>query len=287
MAEAPHSLGYPDAIVGAMADAVVASGRGRKRTLRVGISGLQGSGKSTLARQLEVVVEKRGLATTRFSLDDFYLTQGERLRLARGVHPLLATRGVPGTHDHAWLADTLDQLSSASMLRPVMIPRFDKQNNDRAEPDQWQTVTTPPDVILFEGWCVGVRAQTDAALIEPVNALERDEDGDGTWRLWVNAMLREHYEPIWRSFDVLIVLEAPSFDVVECWRGESEQKHREQGDANVMSGGELVRFIAHYERLSRHSLATLPDLADQLLRLDAERNVLAVQPTSGRPLSGP
>ena len=35
------------------------------------------------------------------SLDDLYLPKAERLRLARDVHPLLATRGVPGTHDVA------------------------------------------------------------------------------------------------------------------------------------------------------------------------------------------
>ncbi len=164
-----------------------------------------------------------------------------------------------------------------------MIPRFDKQNDDRADPKQWQGVITPPDVILFEGWCVGVSAQVDAELVKPINLLERDEDGDRIWRRWVNTMLRENYEPIWRSLDRLIVLHAPSFNVVERWRGQADRNRCEQGDADAMSAVELTRFIAHYERLSRHALATLPARADHLLLLDAERNVLAVEHSSSRP----
>lgn len=282
-----HSSGYSDAVVGAVADQVVTCLHGRPNALRVGISGLQGSGKSTLALQLQALLDQRGVTTTRFSLDDFYLTHGERLRLAREVHQLLATRGVPGTHDFKWLADVLDQLSSASTLRPVMVPRFDKQNDDRAAPNQWQTVTSPPDVILFEGWCIGVPAQSDAELVSPVNALERDEDIDGIWRRWVNAMLREHYEPLWRSLDLLIVLQAPSFDVVARWRGEAERERHEQGDASAMLDDELARFIVHFERLSRQALKTLPSFADLSLRLDADRNVLAVERSISRPASKP
>ena len=279
MAITSHSSAYPDFVVGGLADHIVAARHGRQNALRIGISGLQGSGKSTLARQLKSVLEQRGVATTHISLDDFYLTHCERLRLAREVHPLLATRGVPGTHDFAWLAKTLDHLSSASTQLPVVIPCFDKASDDRAKPNRWQTVDAAPAVILFEGWCVGVPAQSDAALIEPVNALERDEDSEGIWRRWVNTMLREHYEPVWQSLDTLIVLQAPSFDVVQLWRGDAERNRREQGDTGAMSDDALARFIAHYERISHQSLATLPALANRLLRLDAARDVLTIEPS--------
>lgn len=274
MVKASHTAVFSQAVVSLVAEAVVAGRLGRSGTLRVGFSGLQGSGKSTLAWQVQAMLAQRGVTTTGFSLDDFYLTYAERLRLAREVHPLLATRGVPGTHDFDWLADTLDQLPSASAQRPVMIPRFDKHADDRAALIQWQTVSVPPDVILFEGWCVGVNSQTDAALVEPINSLERDGDADGIWRRWVNTMLRANYERIWRSLDTLIVLQAPSFDVVDHWRGAVERQRREHGDARAMSDSELARFISHYERLSRHSLATLPANADLVLHLDAQRTVM-------------
>ena len=277
MASMSHATGYPDFVVAALADHIEVSRRDRQQALRVGISGLQGSGKSTLARQLTAALVQRGVATTHVSLDDFYLTHNERLRLAREVHPLLATRGVPGTHDYVWLANTLDDLSSASTRRPVVVPYFDKASDDRALPDRWQTVDAATQAILFEGWCVGVPAQPDATLIEPINTLERDEDSDGIWRRWVNAVLREHYEPLWHSLDALIVLQAPSFELVKSWRGESENLRREQGADNAMSDDQLARFIAHYERLSRHSLVTLPAIASHLLRLDAGRKVLAIE----------
>ena len=279
MASTSHSFGYPDCVVNALADHIDAAPLGRETALRVGISGLQGSGKSTLARQLKSVLEQRGVATTHISLDDFYLLHSERLRLAREVHPLLATRGVPGTHDFAWLASTLDHLSSASTRLPVAVPCFDKPSDDRATSDRWQTVLAAPAVILFEGWCIGVPAQPDAALVEPINALERDEDAEAIWRRWVNTILRDHYEPIWHSLDTLIVLQAPSFDVVTLWRGDAERRRREQGDAHAMSDNALTRFIAHYERISHQSLATLPALANRLLRLDAGRNVLVIEPS--------
>src|SRR5688500_9764536 len=70
------------------------------QALLVGVSGCQGSGKSTLASLLVLLLkEMMGLNAINLSIDDFYLTRAEREMLARTVHPLLATRGVPGTHD--------------------------------------------------------------------------------------------------------------------------------------------------------------------------------------------
>src|SRR4051812_33755031 len=70
----------------------------------LGISGLQGSGKSTLATELIDAARRRGWSAVSLSLDDVYLTRAERESLARAVHPLLRTRGVPGTHDLTLLA---------------------------------------------------------------------------------------------------------------------------------------------------------------------------------------
>ena len=67
----------------------------------LGISGLQGTGKSTLATQLVAAADARGLRAGVLSLDDIYLDHDARARLAREVHPLLATRGPPGTHEVA------------------------------------------------------------------------------------------------------------------------------------------------------------------------------------------
>ena len=64
----------------------------------VGFSGCQGSGKSTLvALMAKVMREVHGVSTVVLSLDDFYLIKAARGALAESIHPLFATRGVPGT----------------------------------------------------------------------------------------------------------------------------------------------------------------------------------------------
>lgn len=255
-----------EGVLGRFAAAIAQAGR----PFILGISGLQGSGKSTLGAGLIQAAAARGLGAVTLSLDDAYLTHAERQALGRQVHPLLRTRGVPGTHDLALLASTLSALEKASPERPVPIPRFDKGADDRYDTPLWPAEPEVPALVVLEGWCLGVGPQDEAALAAPVNALERDEDPDGTWRRWVNAQLPA-YQPLWSAIDALVVLEAPSWDVVARWRDEAEQPLRDRGEPRAMDAAALARFLQHYERLSRHALATLPAKADLLIRLDAQR----------------
>ena len=265
----------PETLAAALLAPIRARLEGRTYPFVLGLSGLQGSGKSTLAARL--VKCGQGFGTVALSLDDFYLSRTERNALARRVHPLFATRGVPGTHDLARLHATLDALVVASPAQPAWLPRFDKGRDEPVPSDQWQMVTTAPALIVLEGWCLGLPAQSEAALGEPVNALERDEDADGRWRRHVNAQLQGPYAGLWRRLDHLVLLAAPSFDVVERWRGEQEQALRRAVAPQAMDAASLRRFIAHFERLSRHALAVLPALADAVVMLDADRGVLEVR----------
>ncbi|HET6546409.1 MAG TPA: kinase [Rhodanobacteraceae bacterium] len=239
----------------------------------IGLSGLQGSGKSTLARQLVDAAAQRGIHAVELSIDDFYLTRRERGRLAKTVHPLLATRGVPGTHDTGLVAGTLAALHQAEERHPARLPSFDKGRDTRATPSRWRRVATPPDWILLEGWCIGVTAERPAALREPCNALERDSDADGYWRRWVNARLQSDYAALWARFDALAVLQAPDFAVVENWRDQPERELRRRGAPEAMSKTELRRFLMYYERLSRHALRVLPKIADITIAIDRKRRV--------------
>lgn len=239
----------------------------------LGVSGLQGSGKSTLAAALIEAAGARGWAAVTLSLDDAYLTRDEREELSSTVHPLLRTRGVPGTHDLMLLTSTIDALDKADPKRPVSIPRFDKGQDDRYPIGLWPEVPTPPKLVVLEGWCLGVEPQDEAALREPVNTLEREEDADGRWRAWVNARLAE-YLPLWRRLDALVLLEAPSWEVVARWRDEAERPLRARGEARAMDEAGLARFLQHYERLSRWALASLPGKADMVVKLDEHRRAL-------------
>ncbi len=250
-----------------------------QRPLILGLCGAQGSGKSTLAAWLAERLGERGLHAATLSIDDLYLGQAQRRDLARTVHPLFATRGVPGTHDVARGRDLFTALGEG--FRPLDLPRFDKGRDEPAP--QGQRVETPLDVLIFEGWCVGARPQRAAQLVAPVNALEREEDPEAIWRGHVNAVLESDYAPLFGAIDRLVLLAAPGFEVVRGWRGEQEAQLRTrlasapEAGREVMDAATLDRFVQHYERLTRHILDEMPARADLLLRLAPDRN-LRLQP---------
>lgn len=242
--------------------------------LVLGLCGSQGSGKSTLAAGLAERLATTGRRTAILSLDDLYLPGSARAALARDIHPLLRTRGVPLTHDVALGIRLIDDLRAG---HPVRMPRFDKAADEPLPEAQWESVSPPVDLILFEGWCVGALPEDAAALATPVNALERDEDGDAIWRRAVNAALAGPYADLFGRIDRLVLLAAPGFEVVHGWRLEQEEALRQRrategGDtAGLMDAAGIDRFIQHYERLTRAILAEMPARADLTIRLDADR----------------
>jgi D-glycerate 3-kinase len=190
------------------------------------------------------------------------------------VHPLLRTRGVPGTHDTKLGIHTLHDLAQA---KKVKLPRFDKARDDRRPEAAWETIEAPVDLVLFEGWCVGAKPQGLEALTQPINALEANEDVDGRWRRYVNDALGGEYQRLFAKIDLLVLLAAPSFDVVFKWRTQQEEELRSQtqGDrSGVMSDAQIARFIQHYERLTKHVLIEMPPRADLVIRLGEDRAVL-------------
>ncbi|HTH68483.1 MAG TPA: kinase [Rhodanobacter sp.] len=267
-----HADMQNEALAGHLLDQYAGRIARSRRPYILGLSGLQGSGKSTLARVMKAQAEARGWATEVLSLDDFYYARSDREALARDVHPLLRTRGVPGTHEIELLMSVLAALPNASDKLPVTHPRFNKGRDTRFSPSRWPRVTRPPKLVIVEGWALGVRPQLQAALATPINELEAREDPDGSWRHWVNKQLRG-YQPLWRKFDALIVLQAPSWAIVRRWRGEQEQELLARHAPLAMDATAMERFLAHFERLSRHALATLPALADTCVEYDDDRHV--------------
>lgn len=218
----------------------------------VGICGSQGSGKSTLAAYLVAAISALGVSAVAVSLDDFYLTRAQRNSLAETVHPLLQTRGVPGTHDVGLLQQVLESISTINasefnnaIMPPVnmSLPSFNKGMDDREGFSEVQA-----SVLVLEGWCLGVQPQPEQLLDEAVNALEEVEDDMRIWRRWVNQQIQLGYVDLWAHVDFWLQLKAPSFDQVHQWRGEQEARLPQ---AQRMSQEQLIRFIGHYERLTR------------------------------------
>jgi len=259
-----------------LADWLAREHAGHARPLVVGLCGAQGAGKSTAALVIAHLLRAKGLVVAGLSLDDLYLTPAERQALAARVHPLLATRGPPGTHDVALGEAVIDALCKAGQ---TAVPSFDKATDDRRPRADWPVFAGPADIVLLEGWCVGAIRQPDAALVQPINMLEREEDADGVWRRYVNDALGA-YQPLFARLDRLILLRAPSFAVVERWRGEQEAKLREtaadDARSRVMTDAQLARFIQHYERLTRWILAEMPARANAVATLDERRDLIGL-----------
>ena len=256
-----------------------------QKTYIIGINGCQGSGKSTLADYLcTVVAEKYHLATVALSLDDFYLTKAERIKLARKIHPLLAQRGVPGTHDVNLAIDTISSLASGNK---ALITRFDKSMDDRVPEANSETITGHIGLIVIEGWCFGAKPQAPNSLIEPVNHLERSEDPDGVYRDYVNTALATQYPQLFELVDSTAMLRAPSFKTVFEWRLEQEQKLIEKlrstktdpASVSTMSDQEIRRFIQNFQRITEHCLEEMPTRVDHLFQLNAARQIVDYRKT--------
>lgn len=266
-----------------MVDEVLQNISSHNGTYVIGVSGCQGSGKSTLASLLVMVLNKMlGLRCVNLSIDDFYLTHQERQILGEEIHPLLATRGVPGTHDISLAINTILGLKGDGQ---VAVPRFDKAIDDRSPEQQWPAFMAPLDVIVLEGWCLSVDAQEQSQLDAPVNELEANEDADGVWRKYVNDAIGERYAEIYQMIDFLIMLKAPSFEKVYEWRQNQEDKlslknqsedtvgEKSDDKNHIMTSTQLKRFIQHYERVTRHGLDTLPEKSDVVFQLTDRQTI--------------
>jgi len=129
--------------------------------------------------------------------------------------------------------------------------------------------------VLFEGWCVGTPAQSEHDLLTPINQLEADEDKQGVWRTFVNARLANEYHSLFEFMDKLVLLQAPSFETVFQWRLAQERQTFMPNPEQAMNKQQLQRFMAHYQRLTQHSLDKLPNKTDVVLRLDDKHQIVS------------
>lgn len=237
----------------------------------IGINGAQGSGKSSLTQLAALALEKYyGLRPAILSLDDFYLGKPPRYQLADKMHPLCETRGVPGTHDLPLIIDTFDALADAEPETLTPLPRFDKLDDDRVSREEWPNFQGRPDVILFEGWCVGLRAEDVPPWIGPINDLEANEDPKGEWFGWSQDILMKDYPAIWQRIALLISIEVPDLETVIASRLLQENGLAAHSAKGKMDRSAVTRFVQHYERYTRALWACMPQRADILFRRTAD-----------------
>ncbi len=244
----------------------------------IGINGSQGSGKTTFCSLMKIVLEEGlGLKVVHVGIDDLYLSRADRQQLAKNIHPLLITRGVPGTHNVDQGIQLFNALSNATPTTETAIPAFDKATDNPYPKEKWPLFKGRPDVILFEGWFVGAEPQPMADLMTPVNEMEEEEDPRCVWRTYVNMQLKEVYKDLFDYLDLLVMLQVPSFEKVYEWRELQEAKLRitTQGEDNlrVMNTAEVRHFISHFERLTRWMLKEMPQRADMLFKVNTDHRI--------------
>jgi D-glycerate 3-kinase len=216
------------------------------------LSGPQGSGKSTALAEAVAALK---VPVAGLGLDDAYLTQAERERLALEVSPLFRTRGPPGTHDLGLLRALIADLRGAGARSVTALPVFDKLADERAPRAAWRRFAGRPAAIVVEGWLMGVDPDPEAPDLPPINSVEAADSGKA-WRRHQEAVLARDYAPLWDATDGFLHIVPPGFDCVLDWRLQQEAAlWAARGEALPPERRAWVAgFIEHYERLTRRMI---------------------------------
>jgi len=252
--------------------------RKKKKTKVIGLTGGQGTGKSTISNILKIILKDvYNLKTVIFSIDDFYKTLQERKKMSKKISNLFLTRGVPGTHDTRMLLQCIKNLKN-NKFKKLTIPKFDKSIDNRFLKNKWLKVREKPNIVIFEGWCVGAMPQKNKDLNFPINKLEKHMDEKKIWRQKVNSELKKNYNKIFKLIDKLIFLKVPSFKYVFKWRLLQEKKLRISRKGNkVMTDKQIKNFVMYYERITKHMLKTLPKKANAVISIDNKHRLKSIK----------
>ena len=248
-----------------------------KKPYFVGLAGGQGTGKTTISSIIKIILEKYfKLKVFKISIDDFYKTRKERIALSKKVHPMLLTRGVPGTHDISMMLDFFKK-SKAKKFKNMKLPNFNKAIDDRFPKNKWNTINKRPDVIIFEGWCVGARAETNKTLKKSINSMEKANDHKLVWRKYVNQQLKTKYKKLYSQLNCMIYLKAKNFSLLQKWRLKQEHKlwlkTKKKGSHKIMSKGDVINFMQTYQRITQNMFRNMPKYASVIFNLNSNHQI--------------
>ena len=249
----------------------------KKTPLIIGLAGGQGSGKTTISSILTLILQKYfKLKVFKVSIDDFYKTRKDRKLLSKNKHPLLMTRGVPGTHDIDLMLKFFKKVKSKN-FKNLEVPKFNKAIDDRYKKSLWYKVKSKPDVIIFEGWCVGARAQSSKQLKKPINSLEKVYDQGARWRVHVNNQLKTNYKTLFKQLDGLLYLKARNFNLLREWRLKQERKlwaqTKSKKNLKIMSNGDVINFMQTYQRITQQMFKDAIKRSSIIMNLNSNHQI--------------
>ena len=249
----------------------------KKKTLIIGLAGGQGSGKTTISSILTLILQKYfKLNVFKISIDDFYKTRKDRKILSITKHPLLMTRGVPGTHDIDLMLKFFKKVKSKN-FKNLIVPKFNKAIDDRYKKNLWYKVKSKPNVIIFEGWCVGAKAQKASQLKKPINSLEKVYDQRAEWRSHVNNHLKTKYKTLFKQLDGLLYLKAKNFNLLRSWRLKQERKlwvqKKDKKNLKIMSSGDVINFMQTYQRITQQMFKDALKISSIIMNLNNNHQI--------------
>ena len=258
----------------------IASKVKNKKPFIVGLGGGQGAGKTTITSIISIVLKKYfKLSVFKISIDDFYKTRKERFLLSKKLHPLLMTRGVPGTHDINFILDFFKKVKD-NKFKSLRLPKFNKAIDDRCKKKLWYSIKKRPDVIIFEGWCVGARAEKNNTLKKAINSLEKIDDIKLIWRKFVNQQLKSKYKKLYNQLNCLLYLKVNNFSLLQKWRLKQERKlwlkNKKMSNNKIMSKKEVSRFMQTYQRVTKNMLKGAPKYASIIFNLNSNQQIKSV-----------
>jgi len=252
----------------------------KKKPYFVGLAGGQGTGKTTISSLIKIILIKHfKLKVFRISIDDFYKTRKERVNLSKKIHPMLLTRGVPGTHDINMMLNFFRKAKSKKFKR-LKLPTFNKATDDRSNKKKWYDLKNKPDVIIFEGWCVGAKSEKNNTLKKTINSMEKAKDQKQIWRKYVNQQLKSKYKNLYSQLNCLIYLKAKNFNLLQKWRLKQERKlwlnSKRKSNLKIMSKGDVINFMQTYQRITQNMLRYMPKYASIILNLNSNHQIKSV-----------
>ena len=247
----------------------------KKRPYFVGLAGGQGTGKTTISSLIRIILTKYfKFNVFRISIDDFYKTRKERISLSKRVHPMLLTRGVPGTHDIIMMLNFFRQSKSKKFKR-LKLPKFNKAIDDRCNKKKWYDLKKRPDVIIFEGWCVGAKSEKNTTLKKTINSLEKAKDQKQIWRKYVNHQLNSKYKNLYSQLNCLVYLKAKNFSLLQKWRLKQERKLwvKSKVKSKIMGREDVLNFMQTYQRITQNMFRHMPKYASVIFNLNSNHQI--------------
>ena len=255
----------------------IAKKANNKKPYFVGLAGGQGTGKTTISSIIKIVLEKYfKLKVFKISIDDFYKTRKERNSLSKRIHPMLMTRGVPGTHDINMMLSFFKKTKNKN-FKKMILPSFNKAIDDRFSKKYWYKINQKPDVIIFEGWCVGAKAELNKTLKKPINSMEKINDKKLVWRKYVNLQLRNKYKELYSQLNCMVYLKAKNFNMLQKWRLKQERKLRlktkKVSSHKIMSKKNVINFMQTYQRITENMFKNTPKYASIVINLNSNHQI--------------